>query len=113
MPLNIEVLLTEKMRWYQFHTGKPDDLPVGIPQLMPDGNRKIYILSTDVSDEFSTMATYDIPPEIDNKFDAIDLIKDGVMVPSSEITIKRGENYYYSVRTSELTDRTILVFSHD
>ncbi len=113
MPLNIEVLLTEKMKWYKFHTGKPDDLPVGIPQVMPDGNRKIYILNCDESDEFSTMATYDVPPEIDNKFEAHELIEDGVLLPSSEIIIKKGENYYYSVRTSELEDRVIVVFSHD
>ncbi len=98
MPLSVEYLHPYFNEWKQLRQVDPGDKPLVMPQLLPDGGKKVYSFECDQADLYSTVTTYKWPRLLAE--DEIGLVQLETLDKISEETVAKGRGYEISMRTA-------------
>ena len=109
MPLSVEFYHPRYEKWAELTVIKPGQKPVVIPQIMPDGDKKIYVLKCDNTDFYTSIYCYKIPNNV--KDDDISLLNIDEMNPDSVVTIEKNYDYFISIKSEKKTERLVIKFS--
>lgn len=109
MPLSVEFYHYKYEKWAPVVTIKPGQKPVVMPQIMPDGDKKIYVLECDDTDFFTSISSYKVPVNI--RDEEIGLLNVSQMDPDSVITVEKDHDYFISIKSEDKTERLVVKFS--
>lgn len=108
MPLSVEYLHPYYHEWQQLRRVEPGDRPLVMPQLLPDGGKKLYSFECDKTDLYGTVTSYKWPKLLTEE--EVGLVQLDKLEKVSEETVAKGRAYEISLRTTEDLPRVIVRF---
>lgn len=112
MPLSIEVLNPKHKEWCKITSLGPQDGYLVLPQILPDGSRKVYLVDCDKSDNFSSFYSFSLPENVGDA-QIRELIERGELTQNSEVTIRKGDRMIYAIKSVEEDSRYLTSFHQE